>query len=1115
MRLACLGVVFSACLLVVDRAAADEGYRVVVHPQEVTVTAGKKVSLRTYLYKGANLEFEWPWKFSLTASAGKIAGHNYIAPAQPGRYRVIVSHRMVTRAASRGTAYVNVRGARPLATLTLTPARLALLPGQAGQFKLTARSRAGSKINYRPLWRATGGTLGAMGRFTAPKKAGKYRVIVEGARGIQATAIVLVGALRTSPRRIVIQPVNPRLSPGQSVQFQAVVRDAAGQAMAGRTLRWTAEGGLISSTGRFTAGDNHGRFSVIARDKDSGLAGRASVRVAPASGSELAIQVRPAKVTLEPGKRISFTPVLTVSGKPIKTWPWEYEYRASAGRFSSNVYTAPDRSGVVRIHIRHRSHKATGEALVMVKAPLHQLLIRPAGKALLPGQVHQFSVTGRDVGGGTVLIQPVWSVSGGVIVAGKFTAGDRPGRYLLSVRDRLTGKTTSVSIEIKPKPVSKPKPRPVIKPKPKPVIKPKPKAAGGVRLVISPARRILQIGQSVDLSASIWRGKEKIWTLPWEFVWRAQAGRFQKNRYTPPARAGTYKITATYKGRGQFSGSAVVVVQPRPPVRLLIAPASVSLLPDQRAQFTARLVDSAGQTVPGRVQWAGAGGVITPAGLYTAGQRVGAFEVIARHARLIGRARVEISLPYQIRLQSRERTVDPGARVAFAPVLYRGAQRLWSRASEYTFLAKRGRFEGHVYIAPLAPGRYQVQVRFKQRARVSATVIVRSPQIFRIVISPGRVELKAGQTQLFRAIAYDPEGRALSWQPIWRATGGQVDRRGVFTAGSKAGKFRVEAMVASGKPRARADVRITSALNYSLTLTPAESRLQPGQTVRFVARLLRAGKPLWADKRDIRFQADGGQFQGTLYRAPDKPGRYRITVRYRKAVSTAWVVVSLGLATKIELFPRAVRLKPGESQSFKAHGRDASGRPVKLDVVWSAQGGKVDRNGQFRAGGVAGTFQIRATDPRSKLFGLATVVIEGRDDFGAMGRKWGASLKSKRKTIHELTDFLIIKVLYAKLSQIKSFRRGFISKYDRGGTALFYTAWYSVLYEFGEYYGREIRRNTSPRRELARFIRNYILRLSGRDRQEFRDGFSAGYKLARGPAVYREIVGLAEAMRKK
>ena len=137
------------------------------------------------------------------------------------------------------------------------------------------------------------------------------------------------------------------------------------------------------------------------------------------------------------------------------------------------------------------------------------------------------------------------------------------------------------------------------------------------------------------------------------------------------------------------------------------------------------------------------------------------------------------------------------------------------------------------------------------------------------------------------------------------------------------------------------------------------------------------------------------------------------------------------------------------------------------------------------------------------------MVVAGQDDFAALGRTWAADLKNKRKTLHELTDYLIIKVLYAKRDQIKAFRRGFIDGHDRGGTTLYYTAWYSVLYEFGEYYGREVRRNSSPRREMARFMRSYILRLPSRDQQEFREGFAAGYKATAGPGVYRQIRELA------
>ncbi len=1138
MRLACLGVVIAACLLAIDRSVAEDLYHVVVHPQEVTVDLARKVSLRAYLYRGKELQFEWPWKFTIMATAGRVAGHNYHAPAEPGRYRVLVGHAKVRQASGRAVAYVNVRGARPLAMLKLVPAAPRLKPGESVKLTLTARDNVGRIMSYRPIWSAVGGQLTGEGHYTAPRKPGVYRVTVQGPRGIQAGARIVVSSPKPVPHRLVITPSHARLSPGKSVQLKATVLDREGNRMSRGRLVWAAKGGLISTTGRFTAGDGEGTYPVTVKHS-SGLIGRGSIQIALPDGTRLAIRIEPSRATVKPGQRISFTPVLTSSGQPIKTWPWEYEFSASSGSFSSNVFTAPERSARVQIRIRHRSHKATGTALVIVKIPLAQLVIQPSAAELQPGQSRQFTVTGRDASGGVVPVQAVWSATGGKVAAGRFTAGVKVGTFQLAVRDQPSGKTAQVPILItrppRPEPAARSRPSPSGKPgapaKPgaqgkltspaqpggqgKPRSQAKPRNTEPVTLVVTPARLAARPGQTVAFSASLWRASEKIWTLPWEFVWRADGGQLAKNSYTAPRLAGTYRISATYKGKGKFVGHAEVVVSPASAARVVISPTSVALKPEQRVHFKARLLDARGSRLSGTIRWRATGGQITDEGVFTAAKRSGLYRVSAHHGGFSASARVEVSYPYQIRLQPKTETVDPGGRITFMPALFRGGQLLWSRPREYTYLSSKGRFEGNVFVAPKQPGRYTVEIRFKQRATSKAVVVVRPPKIFRIVIAPGRVQLKAGQTQLFKALAYDVDGEPLAWQPKWRATGGTVDRRGVFTAGVRPGWYRIEALLDSGRPRGRADVQIVGDPAFKILLAPGQVRLQPGETVRFKATLEKGGKPLWADPQDFRFAAEHGSFTGALYTAPVKPGRDRVTVRYGKGVSTAWVDVSVGKAVRLDVFPLTVRLKPGEKQPFRAQGRDAAGREVKFEPVWTAQGGSIDARGVFQAGTVPGTYKIRAVGLRSKAFGLATVIIAGGDDFTALGRRWARDLKSKRRSIHELTDFLIIKVLYAKMGQIASFRRAFITQYNQGGKTLFYTAWYSVLYEFGEYYGREVRRNTTPRREPARFVKGYILRLSSRDQQEFREGFEAGYRQVGSGTVYREILTLAKQIKQK
>lgn len=77
----------------------------------------------------------------------------------------------------------------------------------------------------------------------------------------------------------------------------------------------------------------------------------------------------------------------------------------------------------------------------------------------------------------------------------------------------------------------------------------------------------------------------------------------------------------------------------------------------------------------------------------------------------------------------------------------------------------------------------------------------------------------------------------------------------------------------------------------------------------------------------------------------------------------------------IEISPRNLQLKPGETRTFVARGLDQHERDYPLDrVVWTATGGAIGEDGHFQAGEDEGSFTITAAV--GDIIGSAAIIIE-------------------------------------------------------------------------------------------------------------------------------------------
>lgn len=253
-------------------------------------------------------------------------------------------------------------------------------------------------------------------------------------------------------------------------QFTATGEDFAGVNVPVNPV-WTvvAGGGMISSSGMFTAGTTPGTYTSTVQATSGGLSSVATVIVN--AGALASIVVSPTPDTTAALGSSQFTAVgLDVAGNTVTIVPvWTVENGGGNINANTGVFTAGSLPGTFNNTIRATSGTISGSATATVTAgPLASIVITPQPDTTNRLATQQFTAVGLDVSGNVVPITPVWSIAngGGAINAGTgmFTAGGLAGTFNNTIRatsGSISGSATSTvlagalaSITVTPNPVS-------------------------------------------------------------------------------------------------------------------------------------------------------------------------------------------------------------------------------------------------------------------------------------------------------------------------------------------------------------------------------------------------------------------------------------------------------------------------------------------------------------------------------------------------------------------------------------------------------------------------------------------------------------------------------------
>ncbi|MCP3063669.1 hypothetical protein LXT21_33335 [Myxococcus sp. K38C18041901] len=426
--------------------------------------------------------------------------------------------------------------------VTVTPKSVTVKAGEKTTFSASVKDSKAARI----LWSVEGGdshgSISSAGVYTAPAEAGTYTVVATNAvdTSKKDSATVTVEAVQTPTVLVKVTPEVATLGQGTSVNLTAEVSGSSITA-----VQWAVEGGdengTVSSTGRYTAPDKAGTYTVTATSvADPTKQGSASITVEPVVVGEVNVTVSPATASTPWEGTVQLT--AEVSGTNNLAVQWTVEGGDENGYVSSTgVYRAPKKAGTFTVTATSVADPTKkGSASITVEP----IIVETVAVAVSPktGTVAQdaaFSLSAQVTGTNVLAVQ--WSVEGGddngtVSSTGVYRAPRRAGTFTVtatSVADPTKSDSATLTVE--------------------------PLVARPVTVTVSPKTATVGQGARVELSAEV--TNTTVVAVTWAVEGGSANGTVTSSGvYTAPSRAGTYTVTATSVADPTKSDSAVVTV---------------------------------------------------------------------------------------------------------------------------------------------------------------------------------------------------------------------------------------------------------------------------------------------------------------------------------------------------------------------------------------------------------------------------------------------------------------------------------------------------------------------------------------------------------------------------
>ena len=522
---------------------------------------------------------------------------------------------------------------------------------------------------------------------------------------------------------------------------------------------------------------------------------------------------------------------------------------------------------------------------------LAALILSPDSVSVHAGDSVQFHAMGRSRDGGDQPVPVTWTATGGQVTAtGLYRAGMTSGSFavIATLPDGSLADTATVDVA--------------------PIL---------VQVILEPDSAALETGTTLQFATYGHMSNGD--SVAVNVGYTATGGSMTPGGlFTAGQAAGAFQIIATQLG-GALADTATVTVTKPVLSHVFHVPDSVALSVGGTLQFAAFGRLSNGDSVATPVTFSATGGTISAAGLYTAGQSVGRFQVIAtdQSGTLADTSSVVITpVLTQVVIVPASASLDVNQTEQF--VAYGRVSTGDSVAVSVTYVAAGGTITPTgLYTAGLTAGTFQV-IATQQGGTLADTALVTiTPTLQRILLVPDSVGLDVGGTQQFSTYGRMSNGDSVAVSVTYTATGGggTITPAGLFTAGRTAGTFTVIATDPDGVHADTAQVTITPTLRQ-IVLAPDSIGLDVAGTQQFSTFGRMSNDDSVAVT--VTYTATGGTITAAgLYTAGQAAGTFHVfAVEQGGQLTDTSIVTITPTLRQVVLAPDSVGLDVADTQQF-------------------------------------------------------------------------------------------------------------------------------------------------------------------------------------------------------
>ncbi len=430
---------------------------IIITPSAATTTIGRTVQLsaRTLDAGGAEL-----FGRSVTWSSDRT---DIATVASDGTMTAVAEGRAVITATAEGKsgrAIIDVTPF-PVASLTMAPTTLALTVGSSQQLTATPRDPQGGALSGRVVTWLSGapsvatvdqnGVVTAIGVGTA--------LIIATCEGQRATATLTTSLALVAS--VTVSPLAASLNPDSSVLFTSTARDANGNVLTGRGVRWTSSNSAVAtvSVSGLVTGMTVGSARITATTDGITATGTVTVSLVPVAR----ITLSPNPVTVVEGQLQAVTATVADSnGAPLvgRALVWASNNAAVATVSPTGIVTAVA-PGTATISASAPNAGVGGTtpsgsgSVVVSFAPVAAVSIVPAAPTITVGTPAQLTATLTGAAPATTLSPTgrtlTWSVADpsiATIAATGVVTGIRPGITTVTLTAASPGQATPASTTV-------------------------------------------------------------------------------------------------------------------------------------------------------------------------------------------------------------------------------------------------------------------------------------------------------------------------------------------------------------------------------------------------------------------------------------------------------------------------------------------------------------------------------------------------------------------------------------------------------------------------------------------------------------------------------------------